>query len=565
MYIKYIKELKEKYTLILRKMNGQPMGTILYQSIESITKGIQTISELTFTVNKYYGVNNEINPLYDELKNERLIDLDDVETYIIKSVKEVNDTSKTITAYSREKKLCKSKVEFEDICLTLKTRDKNISSCYTLDELLYEDTGWRLGYISDRVLYTSNLTIEDILNNVESDEANITNIEKLRYQESVSTNWYDYIMDDISTQFECYPIFDSYNKLINLYDESELGDNLELVLSYDNYLKLNEKTTSTEEIVTRLTLVGNEDLTVVNCNPTGLRYIENFTYYIENEEMSNDLIDALELYDIMTKERTIRWNELRILKEEKNTVFTEKQKKLLLAYSMIQSLETALNMTTSDSYKAVLSQQLTEQIDQRALLERDINILYTEIQTISEEITVLNKLCRKEYATDRNGDLIFDSELLDELKEFIYQDTYTNDNITSDTDLLKLGLKQLGELSRPTKSWTIDSVNFIERLLDNDARNQWEGQLGLGDMIILKGDTAEPIYLVGYTQDFKNQRLHLQISNKKANNDFSLSIGERLTQAKEAYEDLKANKYLLNSIKLKRLGVSYDKINRGFL
>lgn len=561
----YIKELKEKYTLILRKMNGQPMGTILYQSIESITKGIQTISELTFTVNKYYGVNNEINPLYDELKNERLIDLDDVETYIIKSVKEVNDTSKTITAYSREKKLCKSKVEFEDICLTLKTRDENISSCYTLDELLYEDTGWRLGYISDRVLYTSNLTIEDILNNVESDEVNITNIEKLRYQESVSTNWYDYIMDDISTQFECYPIFDSYNKLINLYDESELGDNLELVLSYDNYLKLNEKTTSTEEIVTRLTLVGNEDLTVVNCNPTGLRYIENFTYYIENEEMSNDLIDALELYDIMTKERTIRWNELRILKEEKNTVFTEKQKKLLLAYSMIQSLETALNMTTSDSYKSVLSQQLTEQIDQRTLLERDINILYTEIQTISEEITTLNKLCRKEYATDRNGDLIFDSELLDELKEFIYQDTYTNDNITSDTDLLKLGLKQLGELSRPTKSWTIDSVNFIERLLDNDARNQWEGQLGLGDMIILKGDTAEPIYLVGYTQDFKNQRLHLQISNKKANNDFSLSIGERLTQAKEAYEDLKANKYLLNSIKLKRLGVSYDKINRGFL
>ena len=561
----YIKELKEKYTLILRKMNGQPMGTILYQSIESITKGIQTISELTFTVSKYYGVNNEINPLYDELKNERLIDLDDVETYIIKSVKEVNDTSKTITAYSREKKLCKSKVEFEDICLTLKTRDENISSCYTLDELLYEATGWRLGYISDRVLYTSNLTIEDILNNVESDETNITNIEKLRYQESVSTNWYDYIMDDISTQFECYPIFDSYNKVINLYDESELGDNLELVLSYDNYLKLNEKTTSTEEIVTRLTLVGNEDLTVVNCNPTGLRYIENFTYYIENEEMSNDLIDALELYDIMTKERTIRWNELRILKEEKNTVFTEKQKKLLLAYSMIQSLETALNMTTSDSYKSVLSQQLTEQIDQRTLLERDINILYTEIQTISEEITVLNKLCRKEYATDRNGDLIFDSELLDELKEFIYQDTYTNDNITSDTDLLKLGLKQLGELSRPTKSWTIDSVNFIERLLDNDARNQWEGQLGLGDMIILKGDTAEPIYLVGYTQDFKNQRLHLQISNKKANNDFSLSIGERLTQAKEAYEDLKANKYLLNSIKLKRLGVSYDKINRGFL
>ena len=31
------------------------------------------------------------------------------------------------------------------------------------------------------------------------------------------------------------------DKLINLYDETELGENLELILSYDNYLKSNEK------------------------------------------------------------------------------------------------------------------------------------------------------------------------------------------------------------------------------------------------------------------------------------------------------------------------------------
>ena len=72
-------------------------------------------------------------------------------------------------------------------------------------------------------------------------------------------------MNDIATQFECYPIFDSYNKLINLYDETELGENLELILSYDNYLKSNEKTTDTDEIVTRLTLVGNEELSIINC------------------------------------------------------------------------------------------------------------------------------------------------------------------------------------------------------------------------------------------------------------------------------------------------------------
>ena len=559
----YIKELKDKYTLILRKMNGQAMGIIFYQDITSISKGIQKISELTFTVSKYYGLNNEVNPLYDELKNERLIDLDDIETYVIKNVKETNDTTKVITAYSREKKLCRSKVEFEDICLTLKTKDADVYDCYTLDELLYEDTGWKLGYISDRVLYSTDETLLDILNGVKNET---TNVEKLRYQESVSTNWYDYIMEDISAQFECYPIFDSYNKLVNLYDESELGENLELLLSYDNYLKSNEKTTDTEEIVTRLTLIGNEDLTIVNCNPTGLRYIEDFSYYIENKEMSDELILAFERYEIVKNRIAKEWEQKMLERAEKNEEFEKKQKSLLMVYSMIQSLETAINMAEDGQYKAMLSEQLQQQKDERVLLEdRGVNILYEEIRVLSEEITELNFACRKENAEDDKGK-IFTTELLDELKEFIYQDTYSNDNIISDKDLIKMGMVKLSELSQPTKSWSIDSVNFVERLIDNGFRNQWQGQLGLGDMILLKGDNeVEAIYLVGYTQNFKDKTLELELSNKKANNEFSLSIGERLTQAKEAYENTMRNKYLLNSIRLKRLGVNYDKINREFL
>lgn len=559
----YIKELKDKYTLILRKMNGQAMGIIFYQDITSISKGIQKISELTFTVSKHYGLNNEVNPLYDELKNERLIDLDDIETYVIKNVKETNDATKVITAYSREKKLCRSKVEFEDICLTLKTKDENVYDCYTLDELLYEDTGWKLGYISDRVLYSTDETLLDILNGVKNET---TNVEKLRYQESVSTNWYDYIMEDISAQFECYPIFDSYNKLVNLYDESELGENLELLLSYDNYLKSNEKTTDTEEIVTRLTLIGNEDLTIVNCNPTGLRYIEDFSYYIENKEMSDELILAFERYEIVKNRIAKEWEQKMLERAEKNEEFEKKQKSLLMVYSMIQSLETAINMAEDGQYKAMLSEQLQQQKDERVLLEdRGVNILYEEIRKLSEEITELNFACRKENAEDDKGK-IFTTELLDELKEFIYQDTYSNDNIISDKDLIKMGMVKLSELSQPTKSWNIDSVNFVERLIDNGFRNQWQGQLGLGDMILLKGDNeVEAIYLVGYTQNFKDKTLELELSNKKANNEFSLSIGERLTQAKEAYENTMRNKYLLNSIRLKRLGVNYDKINREFL
>ena len=563
----FIKELKDSYELILCKINGKPMGKIFYESLTSLSRGIEKVSELSFTVNKYYGVEGLENPLYNELKTERLIILDNIETYVIKNIVEQNETVKTVTAYSREKKLFRITAEFEDICITLKTLDNTVSNCYTLDELLYEDTGWHLGNISDRVLYVSNSSITDIL---QEEKGSLSNVEKLRYQESVSSNWYDYIMNDIAEQFECYPIFDSYNKLVHLYDEAELGENLQLILSYDNYLKSKEKTTDTEDIVTRLVLSGNNDLTVVGCNPTGYRYIEDFSYFMESGEMSDELTSALELYNEVIKKLIVQWNNYREQKAYKEGVYAEKQKLLLINYNTIQSLEIAIGLTESERYMAELSEQLVNKKDERYLLEKDIDTLYEEIRILSEQITIINKLCKKKYATktgEVGGELIFNDELLDELKEFTYQDTYSNDNITDELLLMETGMRKLSEMKYPTRTWSIDSMNFVERLIDNEFRNQWNGQLGLGDMIILKDEDTENdvVYLVGYTQNFKDKTLQLELSNKKGNKEFSLSIGERLTQAKEVYKNYNKNKYLLNSIKLNRLGVEYDKINGQIL
>ena len=563
----FIKELKDSYELILCKINGKPMGKIFYESLTSLSRGIEKVSELSFTVNKYYGVEGLENPLYNELKTERLIILDNIETYVIKNIVEQNETVKTVTAYSREKKLFRITAEFEDICITLKTLDNTVSNCYTLDELLYEDTGWHLGNISDRVLYVSNSSITDIL---QEEKGSLSNVEKLRYQESVSSNWYDYIMNDIAEQFECYPIFDSYNKLVHLYDEAELGENLQLILSYDNYLKSKEKTTDTEDIVTRLVLSGNNDLTVVGCNPTGYRYIEDFSYFMESGEMSDELTSALELYNEVIKKLIVQWNNYREQKAYKEGVYAEKQKLLLINYNTIQSLEIAIGLTESERYMAELSEQLVNKKDERYLLEKDIDTLYEEIRILSEQITIINKLCKKKYATktgEVGGELIFNDELLDELKEFTYQDTYSNDNITDELLLMETGMRKLSEMKYPTRTWSIDSMNFVERLIDNEFRNQWNGQLGLGDMIILKDEDTEDdvVYLVGYTQNFKDKTLQLELSNKKGNKEFSLSIGERLTQAKEVYKNYNKNKYLLNSIKLNRLGVEYDKINGQIL
>ena len=558
-----IRGAKDSYTLILCKMNGKKMGMIPYTSVE-IKRGIKTVSELSFTVSKYYGENNELNILYDELKTERFIYLDEDECYVIKSISEQNEKIKTVTAYSREKKLFKITAEFEDISITLKTPYADIEGCFSLDELLYDATGWHIGYVSPKVLYKSN---ETILNNITKEtEATLTTEEKLRYQESVSTNWYDYINNDISEQFECFPVFNSYDKTIDLYSDEELGNDPNLILSYDNYLKNIECVSDTEDIITKLTLSGNDDLTISEVNPSGDTYVENFSYFIESKEMSDSLITALELYYKMVKIRAVEWNRLREEKAEKESVMTAKKTELLLVYSTIKSVEFAISQSSDEAFNSKQQERLVELNDKKVLLERDINLLNTEINLLQESIENINKLCKKKYAKDGNGRLIFNEQLLNELKDFIYQDTYSNDSITEALTLMQIGERQLSEKCYPKKTWSVDSINFIERLIDNGFRQHWNGELGLGDMIILKGnESIEIIYLIGYTQKFDDKTIQLELSNKKEENDFSLSIGERLTQGKEAYRIAKKSRSTINMVNKNRYGLTYDKINKKIL
>ena len=559
-----IRGAKDSYTLILCKMNGERMGMIPYSSVDSIKRGINSVSELTFSVHKYYGEENLRNPLYDELKTERFIELDDDECYVIKNISEVNERLKSVTAYSREKKLFKNMAEFEDITLTLKNPYTDIEGCFSLDELLYDATGWRVGYVSQKVLYKSNETVID--NITGETEVTLTNEEKLRYQESVSTNWYDYINTDIAEQFECYPVFDSYNKVVNLYSDDELGEDPQLMLSYDNYLKEIELSDDTEDIVTKLVLSGNDDLTISEVNPSGETFVEDFSYFIESREMSDALISALELYYVMVKKRAVEWNRLRNEKAEKQSQLTAKKNELLIIYSTIKSLEFAMKQSNDEAFNAKTQERLVELNDKKVILEKEASELDKHINELNGSIENINKLCKKKYATNDNGVLIFTESLLNELKEFIYQDTYSNDAITDGLTLMRIGKRKVSQSCYPTKTWTISSVNFIERLIDNGFRQHWNGELGLGDMIVLKGDEfIEVIYLIGYTQNFKNKTIELELSNKKQENEFSLSIGERLTQGKEAYRIAKKSRSTINMVNKNRYGLTYDKINKKIL
>ena len=351
-----------------------------------------------------------------------------------------------------------------------------------------------------------------------------------------------------------------------MYSDEELGNDPRLMLSYDNYLKSIEREDNTDEIVTKLTLSGNDDLTISEINPSGDVYVEDYSYFINNREMSDNLISALNLYYDMVKIRAVEWNRLREEKATVNSEMTSKKNELLIIYSTIKSIEFTIAQSTNEGFNAQQMERLVELNDKRVLLEKDVNELNTQIMLLDKSIDNINQLCKKKYATDNNGALIFNESLLNELKDFTYQDTYSNDAITDALTLMKVGKRQLEKNCIPKRTWSVDSVNFIERLIDNGFRQYWNGELGLGDMIVLKGnESIEIIYLVGYTQNPKDKTIQLDLSNIKDENMFSLSIGERLTQGKEAYRIIMKSRSTINKVSRNRVGLNYDKVNKIIL
>ena len=300
-----IKELKPIKHITLTKLNGDVIAEIPLFYLNEETRSIDEVDTISFTIPLKYRNNfsKEMHDyyVYDEVIAERLICVDG-EYFVIKEITEnQSNHTKSITAYGLENKLEKNTIALSDCGLMLKDKDEE-TNIYSFDEYLYQQTGWKLGHIDDEVRYMDN------------------GEPKVRMQEETNTSFYSFITETIAEQFCCVPIFDRVNKKINLYDIDGFGNDLKLILHKDNYLKSLEKTYNSSDIVTRLILEGNEEECIVEeANPTGLNYIENYSYFIENEDMSKELIRALKLFEELTPKRMDKWKEYVSLKAQKKS------------------------------------------------------------------------------------------------------------------------------------------------------------------------------------------------------------------------------------------------------
>lgn len=594
-----INEIKDSYRILLHKVNEEPIGELLFSTLNSIKNSMNEVGQIELTVNKYYisqigKVKKKYLP-YDDIKNERMISLDGA-FYVIKDIKEdTKNDVKTITAYSKEKKLEKISISIEDLGFYLQGSDEE-NNIYSLDDYMYEETGWRFGHIDDVVKYnefSEHLLIDEISydenlgslsvdGSYDSTEGNLQlNVQnktpKMRWQESVNTSWLDYLSKTISTQFDCYVHFDNKNQLVNLYDMSSFGENLNLALSYDNYIKSLEKSSSSSDLVTKLVLIGNEEECVIeDYTVTGTNYIEDYSYYINNEEMSRELINALNKYNEMTAQRSVTWKTLRENKIQLESDLTNKKNEELNKLSMIKVLKENYSfysgkMGTDEDVTGTYTQLAAETADQIQVYENQSKDLYNAIQDLELQIDLtekaikeINILCQKKTATDENGNVIFgtDDKLLNELKKFISSETFSDDSYYDAEEMIMSGEKKLDILSKPTRTWDIDVEDFTRRLVSNNFRQQWRGVLGLGDIIYLlnRDGSEEFIYFVGYDKNYKSKSLSLTLSDKKESEEVVRYMNDWLKTFKANDRLLNRNRRILNIVKGNRINIKRSEV-----
>lgn len=540
-----VKSIKQLESLILCKLSKIPIGELQVTCIVSIERAIDSVDKLTLKINKYSisqdGKRKIENPLYKEIKPKRYLLLNNNEYFIIEDIKENKLTqAKEVIALSGEQILNRRQIKMEDFGVQILEDDID-NGVYSLKTLLSE-LNWEINYVDETIIYNED------------------KVPKMRWQESVDTNWLEFIRQ-LSEQFEFIPIFDTKNRKMDLLNVNSIGEEIKICLSKDNYIRSKEKTDNSEELITLLKLKGSEELDIGRYILGGYDFIMNFSYFKETCEMSEELITALNKYDEMIEARMPQW---KTLVEEK----VEKETELTLLRNQWQ-----MSISTIDCYKRLINQyilkdmvveenetrvKLSQELDNELILRLQIEDLINEITLLNESIENINLLCKFETCTDENGVLVFNENTLNELLEFIFVDTYEDDSFVDANAMLEKGKSVLEERAKPTVQVNIDSINFLNRIIDNDFRLKWNGVLSFGDIIVLIDDEngkEDFYYFLGYSIDYINNQLTLNISNKKSLRDNAKTINQYLKEMKKTKALLMSNRYLFNATKQNKLNM----------
>lgn len=496
------------------------------------------VNEINFNVPYEVESHHELikNPNIDKLKERYLIKLVlgmDTEFFMINEINDSADdtkNSKTVHAFSLTWELNDKLIRgYED----------NVTARVALEEALYETT-WNIGYIdSDFLLRTRAFEVSE---------------------KSVL----DFIFE-IADSFNAVVDFNTVNRVINLVKEENVGQNKGLRISYGKYLKTLGKQSNSDEMVTRLHVFGNENLSIQRLNPTGATYLENFSHFMspfamdsqgnvtqQSGHMSDDLCKAIIKYQALVASKTNEFNELLAKMDTYQQQLATKDvelKSLELEYKKIEDkLFIAKGMGNSTS---ALESQLATQASLVNSKKSEISSIESQTSSIDNQIASL----RSQISVENN----FTPNLIKERNYFIIEKTWEDDNFIDDKELYDEAIKRFSDMKKPKTTFTVDIVNFLRIV---ESQRDWD-KLSIGDTVTIEYEQLDEYVtakIMEIHHDYDSDKITLTISNAVDIRDEAAKTADRIYDAYSTSTSLDMSKYKWNGA-VANLGEVNDVIN----
>ena len=480
---------------------------------------------------KNKGVTDEIeyikNPDLDNIKEEKLIKLTwyggRINWFRIMTI-EKNDSSEGISTKiscdSLESELRKTNVTIDGT---------GIGAEEYFNKTL-EQSPWKLGHVSDKLKNTYRTFSEED--------------KKTRYEAIQSgIESYGAITD-----------FDGETRTLNLLTIDELRVFRGVVLKRENYASSINITSTSEEIVTRMYGKGNEELDISSANPTGMRYIEDFSYFIHpfkrdanknvlehsaymSDELAHALLDLMELEKVYNP----KIDDLQKLINQGYVDLTKRMTEKVDLDGEMLTLQALLDTAKSTNNKPLITQRETEIVAK----QKQIDDKVSEIDSINASIELWNKtIVDYQEIISTNS---FEPKLVEELKLFVYEKDFSDDRYIDAKELYKATVEEFEKYQKPTRSFKTDLASFINSI----ESKKYHGRLEIGEEVKIKSEKLGEEYtsiILGYSGDLVSGDFQLEISDNMDDIDALDRLATIIYQAESSSSILSNNKYKWNNI-----------------
>lgn len=321
--------------IFLAKPNRQIIGKLNNQFAYNVVHDINLgqLNEISF--NMPYDVEKEIkhklvrNPYIDKILERYLLKVklgNSEEWYIINEIKDNVDDGKdirTVHAFS----------------LGYELNDRIIQR--------YEVVGYSLWQVSNEVLDGTLWSVGDV-----------DPIFDLKFRSfDVTDQTVLDIIFEIGETFGALVEFDTVNRKIHFRDPEKVGQKRGYTIGYGKYLRSLSKTSTSDEMVTRLYIYGKDRLSINRVNPAGTPYLEDFSYFMfpfERDEnrnvirhsryMSDELCHAILDYNELLESKKGVFADLLAQQEQVQIELTNKENELFQLETDLANIQQRLDV-----------------------------------------------------------------------------------------------------------------------------------------------------------------------------------------------------------------------------